>query len=431
MASIYKKGRDKKKRNAPWYIDYVDEGGRKRTRKGCPDKAATEAIARKLESEVALRRQGVIDPREEGHRRHEARPLAEHLEDWRGVMLAKGRTAKHANLYLARARAIFDRAEVDRLSGLQPTRLQTALASLRAEGLSLLTCNHHRASIRAFVRWARSDGRLRHDPMAGVTGFNAQEDVRHPRRSLSDEEVARLIGAAESGPEHHGLDGPTRAMAYRLALGTGFRANEVRSLRPEDFHLDGPKPSVTLTPSNAKNRRGVDQPISDDLARALRVYFAGRTPDVAPFRLPEKTSKMVLRDLERAGIAYRTSAGIADFHALRTTYISSLVRSGENVKVVQTLARHSDPSLTLARYAKVDEQDLRAALGSLPGGGLTWSTSGSGRGQVGQQPVSEWAVNSGREEAGPDGPGRNAASGGPGHPKAQTPPQEGLGRGLS
>jgi hypothetical protein len=172
-------------------------------------------------------------------------------------------------------------------------------------------------------------------------------------------------------------------------------------------------------------------PISDDFARALRGFLAGRTPGVSPFWLPEKTSKMVLRDLERAEIAYRTSDGIADFHALRTAYISSLVRSGENVKVVQTLARHSDPSLTLARYAKVDVQDLRTALGSLPGAGPTGSASGTGRGQEGQQPVSEWAVNSGREEAGPDGPGRNAVSGEPGHPKAQTPLQEGLGRGLS
>ena len=52
---------------------------------------------------------------------------------------------------------------------------------------------------------------------------------------------------------------------------------------------------------------------------------------------------MLRRDLEAAGIPYRTAEGIADFHALRHTYASRLVRHGVSVKVAQDLARHSDP----------------------------------------------------------------------------------------
>jgi len=52
--------------------------------------------------------------------------------------------------------------------------------------------------------------------------------------------------------------------------------------------------------------------------------------------------------MDSSFLAYRDSAGrVADFHALRHTYVSRLVRSGANAKVAQNLARHSTPTLTL------------------------------------------------------------------------------------
>lgn len=57
---------------------------------------------------------------------------------------------------------------------------------------------------------------------------------------------------------------------------------------------------------------------------------------------------------------------MADFHALRHTYISRLVQSGVNVKVAQELARHSTPMLTLGRYSHVQLVDQTQALDALP-----------------------------------------------------------------
>jgi len=56
---------------------------------------------------------------------------------------------------------------------------------------------------------------------------------------------------------------------------------------------------------------------------------------------------------------------VADFHALRHTYISRLVASGANIKVAQELARHSSPMLTLGRYAHVQLVDQTRALDAL------------------------------------------------------------------
>jgi len=70
----------------------------------------------------------------------------------------------------------------------------------------------------------------------------------------------------------------------------------------------------------------------------------------------------VRRDLERAGIPYRTAEGFADAHGLRHTFISELIRSGANSKVVQELARHSTITLTLDRYSHATEAELRKAI---------------------------------------------------------------------
>ncbi|MFO8013709.1 MAG: site-specific integrase [Phycisphaerae bacterium] len=186
-------------------------------------------------------------------------------------------------------------------------------------------------------------------------------------RRLTDEELARLIQTAEEGDDVLGMPGPERAMLYRLAVGTGFRAGELRSLTPESFDLDAEPPTVTVEAGYSKHRREDVQPIRQDLADVLRPWLEGKERGEPVFKMPSKTAKMMREDLAEAGIEYRDAAGrVADFHALRHTYISRLVRSGVNVKVAQELARHSTPTLTLGRYAHVQLVDQTQALDALP-----------------------------------------------------------------
>ena len=60
-------------------------------------------MAAAAELEAAKIRGGLIDPKDIAFRDHAARPLAEHLDEWREDMLAKGKTAKHADQYRDRA----------------------------------------------------------------------------------------------------------------------------------------------------------------------------------------------------------------------------------------------------------------------------------------------------------------------------------------
>ena len=57
---------------------------------------------------------------------------------------------------------------------------------------------------------------------------------------------------------------------------------------------------------------------------------------------------------------------VADFHALRHTFITLLASSGVHPKVAQQLARHSTITLTMDRNSHTKLADLTAAVGTLP-----------------------------------------------------------------
>ena len=73
------------------------------------------------------------------------------------------------------------------------------------------------------------------------------------------------------------------------------------------------------------------------------------------------------RRTESDFLAYRDASGqLADFHALRHTYITSLARGGVHPKIAQQLARHSTITLTMDRYSHTVLGELSDALSALP-----------------------------------------------------------------
>jgi hypothetical protein len=76
---------------------------------------------------------------------------------------------------------------------------------------------------------------------------------------------------------------------------------------------------------------------------------------------------MLRLDLEAAGIPYRDDADrVADFHALRHSYITLLEPSGVSPKMAQELARHSDIRQTMNVYTHAGLHDLAGAVENLP-----------------------------------------------------------------
>jgi len=174
-----------------------------------------------------------------------------------------------------------------------------------------------------------------------------------------------------------------------VALGTGFRAKELRSLTPASFDLDADPATVTVDAAYSKRRRLDVQPIRQDLAELLRPWLARYKRDERPFAaMPEATARMLRDDLDEARrrwlqdaktdaerkerersdfLKAKDSDGrILDFHGTRHTYVSAIVAGGASVKTCQELARHSTPTLTIGRYSHARLHDLTAALDALP-----------------------------------------------------------------
>ena len=86
------------------------------------------------------------------------------------------------------------------LSILTGDKVQAGLATFRDSGRSLETCNHYRRAIRGFAQWACKNGRLRENPLLGLSGFNAKEDRRHDRRTISLEELLQACRRCRARP---------------------------------------------------------------------------------------------------------------------------------------------------------------------------------------------------------------------------------------
>ena len=211
--------------------------------------------------------------------------------------------------------------------------------------------------------------RLDTSPVIGIPRLNAELDVRHPRRALTVDDFDLLLKAArESDISIQCYDGETRARIYTISYMTGLRKGELASLMPKSFKLSGSQPTVTVEAKSSKHRKKDILPLHPELISLLRDWTEGmpRNEPLFPKLAARKTWLMVKKDLEGAGIPYRTDEGIADFHAAgRHTHITELLRNGASLPEARELARHSDVRMTM-RYTHISLDDQASALKSLP-----------------------------------------------------------------
>jgi len=384
MASIYRR-----KKAGYFYITYYVRPGVRRTVKACKDRAATDALARKLETDAMLRREGIIDTRAEKLSHWESLPIEDHLLGFASALEGKGVTAKHLDTTLHYIRDLNAACRFEKPTDFDPVSVSAHVADLKRRGAGACSINARLTALKSFTRWLFRTERMRTDPMMQVPKLNIRVDRRHERRALSDEEVARLIDAADRGPALRRLSGPDRAMLYRLAVETGLRAAELASLTVASLNLKDPRAAtVTLEAAYSKHRRQDVVPLRPELAHALAAYVAGRAAAARLFAMSDKTSAMLAADLRRAQawwiretsdreerrvrrqssfLAVRDDAGrVVDFHALRHTFITRLARSGVAPAVAKSLARHSTIVLTMDHYTHTLIEDERAALDRLP-----------------------------------------------------------------
>jgi len=402
---------------ANWYVELRD--GQKRVRRipGFVDRKATEELGRKLERLVGLKSARQLPDAElsrwieelpESMRRRLARfgildplrlsgsiPLADLLREFEASMLARGVVEKHAKWTAQAAQRAFHGCRFKFWTDVRPLPVEAFLREERQPapeiperrvgdkveepfvsgkpGMSARTSNSILGAVRAFCRWMVANGRAVEDPLRVLRPLNAKLDKRVERRALTPNELRLLLTSTAGEPERWGMAGPERSLLYRLAVETGLRASEIGSLRVAGFDMTSQPPTVTLQAAYSKRRRQDVLALRSDTARALASLLRGRMPSAAAFNIPAnwRSAEMLAEDLVAAGVVVGDKAsGIADFHALRHTFISNLTSGGVSPKVAQALARHSTIALTMDRYTHLRAQDELRALDVLPDLGL-------------------------------------------------------------
>ncbi len=295
-------------------------------------------------------------------------PLSKHVDDFFQSLLAKGDTEKQANTVISRVKRVLDGCKFEKWNDIVASKIEQYLSKMRnsGEGISAQTSNFYLKAVKQFCRWMVLDQRANPLQLDHLKGLNVKTDRRHDRQALQPDQIRKLLEVTKDAPTRFGMTGFERAMLYRLAVETGLRRNELKSLTVSSFDFD--HCTVTVEAAYSKHRRQDILPLRVETAEELQKFLTGKIAAVKVFlNIPDKTSKMLKADLDEAGIPYIDDAGrYADFHSLRHSTGSLLAAAGVHPKVIQSIMRHSDINLTMSRYTHIFRGQESEAIGKLP-----------------------------------------------------------------
>ncbi len=369
-----KDGTKKKKQTETWYAKWSREGKKYVVSLETKNKAAAKRKTADIERNIDAGRHDGKDIQEATQA-----SIDELVTEWEKVLEAKGGTAKNTLMKVSQVRRVIAQIGAKAVSEFTADAVIVALAQLRkpkskghVHRFGIQTSNHHLTSCKQFCNWLVDGDVITKNPLTKLKPGSVATDRRHERRDLSDDELVRLLAAARVGKPIRGLSGPDREMLYLVSVYTGLRASELASLTPASFDFNANPPIVTVDAGYSKRRRKDHQPLHADLVRLLAPWLETRPvgQPVWPGRwAAEGDGALFLkRDLKAAGIEYRDADGrVADFHALRHTFVTRLVRAGVAPKEAQALARHSTITLTMNRYAHIEREASARALDRVPG----------------------------------------------------------------
>lgn len=214
------------------------------------------------------------------------------------------------------------------------------------------TYNKHLVTLTAAWRAVGRAAGVRGNPWADLP--RKRKDT-HSRRSLTKEEVAKVLALAE---------GELRSLVL-VGLWTGLRLGDACRLKWDAFKADG-----AVEVKTAKTGAVVRLPASRLMAELGKRGEGYVMPGMAAAygRDSSAVSKRVTDLFTRAGIATREkrkgwlqSRPTASFHSLRHTFVTRCVEAGVPVAVVRELVGHTRETMT-EHYSHISAEAMEAAF---------------------------------------------------------------------
>jgi integrase len=344
--------RNKPRVNGTYQGFFTDSSGRRKFFAGTRNRAETLRMAQRFEDEHLQVRLG-YRPASTKADKEKHRPFSELAAEYLAWGKSQGGRSNmpwgevHARMrkfHLAWWEHRLHLKTISDLNGALPL-VEAALRELQSQGKTGKTLQNYSEALCALCDWAVERGYLDDDPLKRLSAYDTSPQSY--RRAMSPEEVQRLLQVAP----------PYRRLVYQVALYSGLRAKELRSLKVRDLNQDSV--GLNLDARWTKNRKQGIQPIPRWLMDKLKEESKGKAPDEPLLFVPLQPIASLNVDLKAAGIPKWTAEGKVDFHSFRVIYITRVIEAGATVKEAQTLARHSTADLTMNTYAKTSPTRLK------------------------------------------------------------------------
>ena len=379
----------KSRKSAKWYIHIADHNQLRHKVAAFKDKRLSEALGRNIESLVNCRiaglepdvklnqwvetlpeklltkfvSWGLID----GQRAGVTKPLAEHINDYIKTIEAKGNSKDGIVRTRNRLKKIVSECKFHYFRDITKTAVEIYLGKMKKDGFSNTSRGHYLGTFSTFLTWAEQDQRIIRNPISKLGKPDRNSEMKGV---LNPEQFVSLIKTTfEKNVLIGRTTGQERAVLYVLAGTTGLRRKELLHLAWDDIKLSAKKPYVRVKASIAKNDKEAKQPITPFVVSLLTALEAATRPKPSDrvFSQSINTAALIRADLATANIDQIDKDGNEIcFHSLRNSYISFLANSNTPPKVVQKLARHSDPRLTFNTYARTFDDAEQKAISFLP-----------------------------------------------------------------
>ena len=224
--------------------------------------------------------------------------------------------------------------------------LRDYLALLAQSGMAPRTTARRLSCMRQFFRFLYTDGLRQDDPSAGIDG---PKPGRSLPRTLSEDEVDRLLAAARTEP---GPEGRRLVCLLEIAYASGLRVSELVGLPASAAHRDR---RVLIVRGKADKERMVPltEAAIDAIAayRACRPHFLKGRPE-SPFLFPSRgaeghlTRRRLGQLLKMLAMAAKIDPARVSPHVLRHAFATHLLDHGADLRSVQEMLGHADISTT-------------------------------------------------------------------------------------
>jgi integrase/recombinase XerD len=228
------------------------------------------------------------------------------------------------------------------LEGFARTDVQQYIDYLTSKKKSASTINKIWNSIKTYCKWAG-----KRQCIEDIRVVKAIDFKKEAPKGLDKIERNRLIREIDR-------TGNKRDYAVIMTLlHTGLRVSELVSLDRTDVEISERKGELRVVGKGNKERI---IPLSVEARRAITRYLEDRTDNYPALFISNRQDRISVRTVQH--IVEQQGFHV---HQLRHTFITGLVRAGEDISVIQSLSGHSSADMVL-RYSQPSEEDKQRAV---------------------------------------------------------------------